>query len=51
LSENENTAAETQTVGWQVVDPEGNVVQSGDVVIAKMTDELAEALGRPTSKE
>lgn len=48
----ENTAAtDTPTIGWQVLDPEGNVVDSGDVVIAQMTDELAEALGRPTSKE
>ena len=32
-------------IGWQVVDPDGNVVASGPVTIAQMTAELMEALG------
>jgi hypothetical protein len=37
--------AETVQIGWQVVDPDGNVIQSGPVVIAEMSGELAEMLG------
>lgn len=33
------------TIGWQVVDPNGNVVQSGEVTRAQMTVEVAEAFG------
>lgn len=32
-------------IGWQVLDPEGNVVESGPVVVAEMTAETAEKLG------
>jgi len=28
-----------QVIGWQVVDPDGNVVQAGTVVQAQMADE------------
>jgi hypothetical protein len=30
-----------QIVGWQVTDPDGNVVQAGTVVVAQMADETA----------
>jgi hypothetical protein len=32
-------------LGWQIVDPEGNIVDSGPLTIAEMTTELAESLG------
>lgn len=31
-------------IGWQVLDPDGNVVASGPIVIAEMTGELIETL-------
>lgn len=31
-------------LGWQIVDPDGNVVASGPVTIAEMTSELLEQL-------
>jgi len=31
-------------VGWQVLDPDGNVVASGPVSVAEMTSETREAL-------
>ena len=34
-----------QPVGWQVVDPDGNVVQRGPVSEAQMTAVMAESLG------
>jgi hypothetical protein len=36
---------EVHQVGWQVFDPDGNVVDSGPIVIAEMTGETAELLG------
>jgi hypothetical protein len=33
---------EVHQVGWQVFDAEGNVVDSGPIVVAEMTGELAE---------
>ena len=35
---------EPQVIGWRVVDPEGNVVQAGSVVVAQMADEAASLL-------
>ena len=39
----------TADLGWQVLDPDGNVVASGPVVIAEMADEfkqqIADAFG------
>lgn len=32
-------------IGWQVIDPDGNVVDSGPIVHAEMTAEIAEMLG------
>lgn len=32
-------------VGWQVLDPDGNVVDSGPITAAEMSGELAEMLG------
>lgn len=40
----DDTEAPVQ-IGWQVLDPDGNVVQSGAVTVAEMTAELAEMLG------
>jgi hypothetical protein len=37
--------SEADLVGWQVLDPDGNVVQSGTVSRAYMTAELAQMLG------
>jgi hypothetical protein len=31
-------------IGWQVVDPNGNVVDSGPLTIAYMTSELVEQI-------
>lgn len=42
---------ETQEIGWQVVDPNGNIVQSGPISIAEMTGELRELLGLPPEGE
>jgi hypothetical protein len=36
---------DTPEIGWQVVDPEGNVVASGPVVVAEAAGDLAELLG------
>lgn len=36
---------EQPTLGWQVVDKDGNVVQSGPVVIAEMAADLRQAFG------
>ena len=34
-----------EPIGWQVLDPDGNVVDSGPVVIAELTADAAERLG------
>jgi hypothetical protein len=36
---------EIHDVGWQVLDPEGNVVDSGPIVVAEMSGDLAEQFG------
>lgn len=41
---------EAPQIGWQVLDPEGNVIASGPVVVAEMAGEVAEMLGL-TQKE
>jgi hypothetical protein len=33
-----------QEVGWQVLDPEGNIVEWGTVTIAEMTGSTAEMM-------
>jgi hypothetical protein len=40
-----STLPDDEMVGWQVTDPDGNVVQSGTVSRAYMTAELAQMLG------
>lgn len=32
-------------LGWQIVDPDGNVVESGPITQAEMTTELLEMIG------
>ena len=36
---------EPEPVGWQVLDPDGNVVASGPVTELEMSAEMGEALG------
>lgn len=38
----------TEPVGWQVLDPDGNVVASGPVTVLEMTTALAEGLDLDT---
>jgi hypothetical protein len=40
------SVVEPEPLGWQVVDPDGNVVASGPLVIAEMTSELIEKLAQ-----
>ena len=35
----------TVELGWQVTDPDGNVVASGPISVAEMTAELKQQLG------
>lgn len=42
---------EPEQVGWRVLDPDGNVVQSGGVSIAQMDGRLAELLGLAQAHE
>jgi hypothetical protein len=35
----------TMELGWRIVDPDGNIVDSGPITIAEMTSELAESFG------
>lgn len=34
-----------EPIGWQVLDPDGNVVDSGPVTFAELTSEAAQQLG------
>ena len=36
----------TQEIGWQVVDPDGNVVSSGTLTRAEMTSELIQKIAQ-----
>lgn len=40
-----------EPIGWQVVDPDGNVVDSGPISFAEMTSDLAESLGIDPAQE
>lgn len=40
-----------EPIGWQVVDADGNVVDSGPVTFAEMTSEMAEQLGLDSPEE
>lgn len=36
---------EIHDIGWQVLDPDGNVIDQGPIVVAEMAGEMAEQLG------
>lgn len=36
---------DTPHIGWQVTDPDGNVIASGPISIAELTTEMVQALG------
>ena len=38
-------ADQVPEIGWRVLDPDGNVVDSGPVSVAELTSEMKEALG------
>lgn len=41
----ESGEIDADEIGWQILDPEGNVVSSGPVTFAQMTSELQEQFG------
>jgi hypothetical protein len=48
---NEPVSPDLQVVGWQVVDPDGNVVQSGPVSEAQATAWLSEMIAEAARNE
>jgi hypothetical protein len=52
MADDQKLQPEPEHVGWRVLDPDGNVVQSGGVSIAQMDGRLAELLGlaQPTEE-
>lgn len=47
----EQTAPEVQPIGWQVVDPDGNVVASGPISEAHATAWLSEMIAEAARNE
>jgi len=40
-----------EPIGWQILDPEGNVVDSGPVTFAYLTTDVAEQFGLDPAQE
>lgn len=41
----DGTEIDEADLGWQVLDPDGNVIESGPISIAELTSDAREALG------
>lgn len=41
----DGTIIDSEDIGWQVLDPEGNVVEAGPVSVAELTSDALQQLG------